>query len=90
MMFALMYNIADIFMITYFGNEIMLSSDRLSYSLFESNWIEQPQSNKKLVIIFGEYLKKPCELVVGKVYPLTLVTFTRVRHLHVDATLQDF
>ncbi|XP_037032673.1 odorant receptor 94a-like [Bradysia coprophila] len=75
---SLSYFIYDLFMITYFGNEIMLSSNRVSYSLFESDWIEQPQSTKKNIIIFGEYLKQPHVLVIGKLYPLTLETFTRI------------
>lgn len=68
-------------MITYLGNEIMLSSNRLSYSLFESDWIHQPQSTKKCIVMFGEHLKRPHTLVVGKMnksYPLTLETFTKV------------
>ncbi|XP_037048418.1 odorant receptor 43a-like [Bradysia coprophila] len=72
------YYISELFMITYFGNEIMLSSNRLSYSLFESDWIEQPQSTIKCVLIFGEYLKKPQELLIGRLYPLTLATFTKI------------
>lgn len=56
----------------------MLSSNRLSYSLFESNWIDRPESTKKYLIIFGEYLKEPHELVIVKLFPLTLETFTRV------------
>ncbi|XP_037027832.1 odorant receptor 94a-like [Bradysia coprophila] len=72
------YFTSDLFMITYFGNEIMLSSDSLSYSLFESNWIEQPQSTKKCVIIFGEYVKQPQILLIAKLYPLTLETFTKI------------
>lgn len=72
------YNICEIFMITYFGNEIKLSSDRLSYSLFQSNWTAQPPSTQKYIIIFAEYLKQPHELLVYKLYPLTLETFTKV------------
>ncbi|XP_037025558.1 odorant receptor 94b-like [Bradysia coprophila] len=74
----LLYFISELFMITYFGNEIMLSSNRLSYSLFQSNWVDQPHSTKKCIIIFGEYLKQPQELIVGRLYPLTLETFTRI------------
>nr|QGW45409.1 odorant receptor 36 [Bradysia odoriphaga] len=73
-----LYLIADLFMITYFGNEIMLSSDRLSYCLFESDWYNQPQATKKNIIIFGEYLKQPQVFVIGKLYPLTLETFTKI------------
>lgn len=76
--FNLVYNISDIFMVMYFGNEIKLTSDALSYSLFKSNWMEQPESCKKVVIIFGERLKQAQQLVVLKLYPLTLETFTRV------------
>ncbi|XP_037050097.1 odorant receptor 94a-like [Bradysia coprophila] len=63
---AFFYFISQLFMITYFGNEVMLSSNRLSYCLFESGWYHQPQSTKKCIIIFGEYLKQPQTLVIGK------------------------
>lgn len=76
--YILIYNISEIFMITYFGNEILLASDRLTYSLFESDWTDQPHSTKKCVTIFGEYLKQSHQLLVAKLYPLTLVTFTEV------------
>lgn len=74
----LFYIVAELFMITYFGNEIMLSSGRLSYCLFESDWYNQPQTTQKCIVIFGECLKQPQQIVIGKLYPLTLETFTRV------------
>ncbi|XP_037040293.1 odorant receptor 43a-like [Bradysia coprophila] len=70
--------IAELFMITYLGNEILLSSSHLTYSLFESEWVGQPHSTMKCIIIFGEYLKLPHEMLIGKLYPLTLETFTRI------------
>nr|QGW45420.1 odorant receptor 47 [Bradysia odoriphaga] len=76
--YILFYNISEIFMITYFGNEIMLSSQRLAYSLFASDWIEQPQSTKKILLIFGEHLKRSHQLLIAKLYPLTLGTFTSI------------
>ncbi|XP_037041459.1 odorant receptor 94b-like [Bradysia coprophila] len=72
------YCTAELFMITYMGNEIMLSSNRLSYSLFQSDWYNQPPSTRKKIVIFGEYLKQPKKLLVGKLYSLTLETFTRI------------
>lgn len=63
----------------YFGNEIKLSSNRLSYSMFECNWTEQTEKSKKYLLIMGEILKNPQELVVGKLYRLDLETFTSVR-----------
>ncbi len=75
---TLAYSIFDIFMVMYLGNEIQLSSDELSYCLYESNWIEQTQSCKKCITILMERLKRPQELIVGKLYPLNLLTFTSV------------
>lgn len=76
--FIMLYNILDIFMITYFGNEIKLSSGRFLYCLFESDWIDQPQSYKKCFIIFGERLKRAHDMVILKLYALNLESFTTV------------
>lgn len=65
-------------MITFYGNEIKLASDRLSYRLYETNWIDRSQAVKKNILIFGEILMRPKELIVLKLYPLTLETFTMV------------
>lgn len=77
-LFILFYYLSEIFMITYFGNEIMLSSNRLSYCLFESEWMEQPHKTKKCIIIFGECLLQPHVLLIAKLYPLTVESFTKV------------
>ncbi|XP_037039737.1 putative odorant receptor 71a [Bradysia coprophila] len=76
--YSLFYNTAELLMITYLGNDILLSSSDLTYSLFESEWIGQPQSTQKCIVIFGEYLKQSHEMLIGKLYPLTLETFTRI------------
>lgn len=75
---VMMYSFFDIFMVTHFGNEIKFASSRLSYNLFQCNWFDQPESSKKCISILMEVLKRPQELVVGKVYPLDLVIFTKV------------
>ncbi len=62
----------------YFGNEIKLSSDKLSWELYDSNWIDRSESIKKVVLIFGEFLMQPIQLTILMIYPLTLETFTRV------------
>lgn len=81
----------DIFMITFYGNEIKLHSDKLTYRLYESNWIDRSESIKKNVKIFGEFLMEPQTLIVLKLYPLTLETFTEVRLLFIlnDRLLVD-
>ncbi|XP_037031538.1 odorant receptor 94b-like [Bradysia coprophila] len=74
----LVYNIFDIFMIMYFGNEIELSSEQLGYCLFESDWIGQPQASKKCIILFGELIRQPHEFLILKLHPLNLATFTEI------------
>ncbi|XP_037037879.1 putative odorant receptor 71a [Bradysia coprophila] len=73
----LCYGIFDIFMVMYLANDITDASDRLSYCLFQSNWIEQTESCKKYVLIMGEVLKQPQQLVV-LIYPMNLETFMRI------------
>jgi len=74
----LIYNLFDIYVVMHYGNEIKLSSERLTYSVFESNWMEQTKSFKMCMIIFAEVSKQPHELLIGKLYPLNLQTFTSV------------
>ncbi|XP_037039734.1 odorant receptor 94b-like [Bradysia coprophila] len=73
----LLYGIFDIFLVMYLANDITVSSDRLSYCLFESNWIEQTESCKKYVLIMAEMLKQPQQLVI-LIYPMNLETFVKI------------
>ncbi len=72
-----LYAFIEIFIIMYIANEITVESDRLSYCLFESNWIDQPEYTKKCVIILGEMMKIPQQLAVF-IYPMNLEKFTSV------------
>lgn len=65
---------------TYFGNEIVLASSRLSYALFECDWIDQCNLCKKSMIILMEALKRPQKLIIGKIYSLDLEIFTSVSY----------
>lgn len=80
----LLYSVFDIFMIAFYGNEIKSASDALSHRLYESVWIERGQAIRCNVLMFGEFLKKPIELVVLKLYPLTLETFMTVSFNSID------
>ena len=72
------YCLLDIFVLTFFVNETMLFNDELSYSLFESNWIEQSNIDKKLVIVVMEAIKQPHQLFIEKLYPFRLETLRKV------------
>lgn len=74
------YSFFDIFTLTYLGNELIVSSDRLSYCLFESNWMENVRLDKRSIFILGESLKQSREMIIGRIYPLNLKTFTKVNY----------
>lgn len=78
---VLLYSIFDIFIVLYLANEITDASNQLSYCLFESNWMEQSEKCKKCVIILGEVLKRPQQLIIF-IYPMNLDTFTKVSLLY--------
>lgn len=62
----------------YFGNEIKLTSDDLCYCLYDSKWIDQSLNYKKLMVIFMGALRQPEQIVIGKVFPLSLDVFMSV------------
>ncbi len=74
---SLLYCLFDIFMVTFFGNEIKLTSENLSYKLFACNWMDQSEGSKKYILILMEVLKRPQQLVIG-IFPLDLDIFTTV------------
>ncbi|KAJ6641888.1 Odorant receptor 43a [Pseudolycoriella hygida] len=74
------YLLFEIFFILYYGNEIILNSNKLSKYLFQSKWYEQPLSMQKLIKFLMEVLKQPMRLYVGfvVVFPLNLATFSSI------------
>lgn len=65
-------------MIMNYGNEIETAHSNLSNCLYNSNWLDQPIQLKKAKLIFMTMLTEPKELVIGKLFPLNLETFTSV------------
>lgn len=80
-MFSFSYLFALLFEMSlpcYFGNEIILKSDALSYCIFSSDWTGQDLQYKKKMIIFTERLKRPIQISAGKIILMSLTTFTSV------------
>nr|QUP79566.1 odorant receptor 6 [Monochamus saltuarius] len=65
-------------MYCWFGNNIIASSDELNDAIYMSNWYEADISLKKSILIFMEKCKKPVVLTAGKIFPLSLITFTSI------------
>lgn len=76
----------QIFLMCIFGQELMSEYDLLSYRLFNSNWLQILAASKwndsknchKILIIFSEALQEEQKIMIGKVFPLNLRTFSSV------------
>lgn len=83
-----------------FGQEYMSEYYSLSHRLYSCDWPEmieiekknEPKNFQMILIIFMETLKKNNEVMVGKVFSLSLETFTKVRlyNLNFSFILQKF
>lgn len=65
-------------MLAFFGSEMKELKSKLSYRLFECNWMEQTKVCKKNLLILMGLLNKPREIIICKLYPLNLETFNAV------------
>jgi odorant receptor len=68
----------QIYIPCYFGNELSLSSEKLSDSLFHSNWIDESAEFKLAMKIFMENTKKPLQISVFNTFNLNLESFLTV------------
>lgn len=63
----------------YFGNEISVVSDRLTTSLFHTDWyLNNDREYKKLVLMFMQFSKDKMTIYSAKIFQLDLGTFLRV------------
>jgi 7tm Odorant receptor len=62
---SLIGTLLQIFMFAYFGNELTICSNKLSQSLFNSEWINEGKEFKTAMKIFMENNKKPLVIKVG-------------------------
>lgn len=68
----------EIALLMYYGNEITLASEQLMGSVYQSNWMDLSIKYRKLALIFMERLKKPQEMLIGKLFPLNLKSLSSV------------
>lgn len=68
----------QIFLPCYFGNELIVSSTALSKHSYFSNWMDMTKESRKIFICLLERLKCESQIVVGKLFPLSLETYTTV------------
>ncbi|KAJ6640375.1 Odorant receptor 94a, partial [Pseudolycoriella hygida] len=82
----------EIFLPCYFGNEVTLKREQLSFAIYSSEWFNLPQPFKKNMILFLEGLKRVRILKSGKIFTLSLFSFLTVinRSYSLFAVLRNF
>lgn len=76
----------QIFLMCSFGQETMSEYELISYQLWSSDWPDmiailkrnESKNCQMLLTIFMEVLKRNNKIMIGKVFPLNLQTFTSV------------
>lgn len=63
------------FLPCYFGQHVEDTYDQLSTSFYESNWINQSESFKKLMRVMMENLRKPEKVSAFGVFTVNLENF---------------
>ncbi|XP_019759347.2 odorant receptor Or2 isoform X1 [Dendroctonus ponderosae] len=66
--------LSQIFIISWFANEIEVMSTSISDALFESHWWEQTEKVKRVISIIMMRSRKPLRIMIGPFYPLTIQT----------------
>jgi odorant receptor len=68
----------QVFLPCYFGNDLLIASEKLSTALFHSNWIEKSMKHKKAMIIFLENSKKPIKITAFGMVHIDFGTFSNI------------
>ncbi|XP_037041513.1 odorant receptor 94b-like [Bradysia coprophila] len=76
--FFLVALVTQIFLPCFLGNEIIFTSSGLLNSAYNSSWEIMVGDYRKLLVIFMERLEQSSRIVVGKLFPLSLDTFTSI------------
>ncbi|RZC36221.1 7tm 6 domain containing protein, partial [Asbolus verrucosus] len=65
----------EIFMYCWFGNEVEIKSNEMSYAIFESDWTDASMDMKKHIIFFVMGCHKPLKISALDLFYLSLDTF---------------
>lgn len=68
----------NIYLPTYFGQEIRHESSSVGYAMFESNWPELDVKKKKNILLFVEMTKSPIQLRACYIFEINLENFVFV------------
>lgn len=70
--------IVQILLPCYFGNEMIIASEKLSTSLFHSDWMNESREFRMAMKIFMENAKIPIKLSAVGIFQLSLDNFLKI------------
>jgi odorant receptor len=70
--------IIQVFLPCYYGNQVLVASQKLSASLFHSNWIKTDRKFKTQMKIFLEISKKPIKVLAFGFVSIDYTTFNSI------------
>ncbi|XP_047506226.1 odorant receptor 46a-like [Pieris napi] len=68
----------EVFILCWFGNELILKSLELSMAAYEGPWMKLDPKTTMLIIVFMERCKRPLRVTAGKIFTLSLDTYTNL------------
>lgn len=83
-LFFLVALVTQIFLPCFLGNEMIFASNDLINSAYNSSWHVRSIGYRKLLIILMERLKRRSSILVGKLFPLSLDTFSSVNVFYLN------
>ncbi|KAF9422446.1 hypothetical protein HW555_001844 [Spodoptera exigua] len=66
----------EVFILCWFGDELIWKSMDLAKAAFEGPWMNSDRKSNMFIIIFLERCKRPMRLTAGKIFTLSLDTYT--------------
>jgi gustatory receptor len=70
--------VLQIYLPCYFGNHVLVASQKFSMAIFHLRWYEQSKAFNSDMRIVVENAKKPIVIICGKVFKVTLETFVSI------------
>ncbi|KAJ8718452.1 hypothetical protein PYW08_002689 [Mythimna loreyi] len=66
----------EVFILCWFGDELIWKSRDLTKAAFEGPWMQSDRKTNMFIVIFLERCKRPLRLTAGKIFTLSLDTYT--------------
>lgn len=71
--------IIEIFVPSYFGSVLSIKSQKMTYDIFESGWINSSENEKKMLQMLGERTLRPISIYAEGIFKLNLTTMLKVK-----------